>query len=396
MYSMQTACPIFPNAFPTPPKGLSGSAETPAPDLTTSKTKKSCEGGEESLFSSLIGIANNQISRGSAVSSPLPLGKAHTPNIEIHLKIPGNISEKILLLSPEDDQPSVQTFSSRLPIHVKASDGDMLLTSPFGETKPPPSSELSGVRVKGEIHGNELLGKLNPGFQDTEKDITNLLLRTSAKDSLSKTENTFNDFRDIVAKTMFVDKNTSRSEPLNIGSHEDENVRFHSNGQASERTTDVFAPTKETDTLEKPLQTKTLTQLVEKAVLELKNGKPEIKIDLKPEFLGHLRMQISTENHQVMLKILTETPIVKEILENNINHLKIALHNHGLEIDEFDVFLSQDSSHYGCGFQDTEFQKAESEPHDRRELTVLSADEYEETIQLEQVAKALTLVDLFI
>jgi hypothetical protein len=392
---MQTACLIFTNAFPTSPKGLSGSAETPAPGSATSKTKKSREGGEESLFSSLIGIANNQISSGSAVSSPLPLGKAQTPNIETHLKIPGNISEKIPLLSPEDGRPSVQTFSSRLPTHVKASDGDMLLTSPFGETKPPPSSELSAVQVKGGIHGNELPGKLNPGLQDTEKDI-NLLLRTSAEDSRAKTENTFNHFRDIVTKTMFVDKDASRSELLDIGSHEDENLRFHSNGQASGRTTDVFALTKETDTLEKPFETKTLTQLIEKAVLELKNGKPEIKIDLKPEFLGHLRLQISTENHQVMLKILTEAPIVKETLENNINHLKIALHNHGLEIDEFDVFLSQDSNRYGYGSRDTEFQKTESEPHDKRKLTALSADEYEETIQHEEVGKALTLVNLFI
>lgn len=393
---MQTACLIFPNAFLTPPKGLSGSAETPAPGLTTSKNQKSCEVREESPFSSLIGIANNQIFCGSGVSSPLPLGEAQTPNIEVLLKIPENISEKILLLTSEEGQPSVQTFSSRLPIHVKTSDGGALLTSPCFETTSLPSSEVSGVPVKGEIHENDLLGKLNPGRQDTKEDITNLLLRISAKDSLSKTENTFNNLTDTVTKTMFVDKDASRSELLNIGSHEDENVRFYFNGQASGRTTDVFALTKETDILEKPFETKTLTQLVEKAALELKNGKPEIRIDLKPEFLGHLRLQISTENHQVMLKILTEAPIVKETLENNINHLKIALHNHGLEIDEFDVFLSQDSSHYGYGFRNTEFQKAQSEPHDRRDLTVLSADEYEDTIQLEQVTKALTIVDLFI
>jgi flagellar hook-length control protein FliK len=89
---------------------------------------------------------------------------------------------------------------------------------------------------------------------------------------------------------------------------------------------------------------------VEKAVLNLKNGQNSIKIKLRPEFLGPLRMHILTENHQVMVRILTDVPWVKETIEQNIDQLKAALQNHGLQIDKFDVSVASDThSHTSHG-----------------------------------------------
>ena len=53
-------------------------------------------------------------------------------------------------------------------------------------------------------------------------------------------------------------------------------------------------------------QADTLKQIVKKSALHLENGRSEFKIDLKPETLGHLKMQILTENHHVTIRILTE------------------------------------------------------------------------------------------
>ena len=86
-----------------------------------------------------------------------------------------------------------------------------------------------------------------------------------------------------------------------------------------------------------------MSQLVEKASLNLKNGLTSIRIKLKPEALGHLRMHITTENNQVMIKILTEIPLVKEIIETNVNQLRAELQNQGLEIDKFDVSVNHGS-----------------------------------------------------
>jgi flagellar hook-length control protein FliK len=63
--------------------------------------------------------------------------------------------------------------------------------------------------------------------------------------------------------------------------------------------------------------------------------------------LGHVKVQVSTENHQVTIKILTELPVAKEMIENNLHQLKAELQGQGLEIDKFEVSLSQGSDKNG-------------------------------------------------
>lgn len=79
----------------------------------------------------------------------------------------------------------------------------------------------------------------------------------------------------------------------------------------------------------------------------MKNGRQEFRVELKPELLGHVRVQVSTENHQVTIKILTELPIAKEMIENNLHQLKAELQSQGLDIENFEVSLSQDSEKSG-------------------------------------------------
>jgi flagellar hook-length control protein FliK len=75
----------------------------------------------------------------------------------------------------------------------------------------------------------------------------------------------------------------------------------------------------------------------------MRNGQHEAKIDLKPEFLGHIRMQVTTENHQVTIKILTEFGFVKDMVENNIQQLKTDLQQQGLNVDKLEVAVSDDT-----------------------------------------------------
>jgi hypothetical protein len=91
------------------------------------------------------------------------------------------------------------------------------------------------------------------------------------------------------------------------------------------------------------LLSQTLNQIVHKAVLSIKDKLNEVKIDLKPEFLGHIRMQIITENQQVAVKIAAELPFVRSMLESNLSQLKADLQAQGLEIDELEVSVANDS-----------------------------------------------------
>lgn len=83
-------------------------------------------------------------------------------------------------------------------------------------------------------------------------------------------------------------------------------------------------------------------QIVDSAKLRFQNGKGEMRIQLKPESLGHVRLNISTDHHQVMVKVVAELPMVKEILESNLPQLRAELQGQGLEIDKFDVSVGGD------------------------------------------------------
>ncbi|UCF92350.1 MAG: flagellar hook-length control protein FliK [Desulfobacterales bacterium] len=89
-------------------------------------------------------------------------------------------------------------------------------------------------------------------------------------------------------------------------------------------------------------------QIVQRAFLNLSNGQNEVKIELKPGFLGHIRMQIITENHQVAVRILTDLPQVKELIENNIQQLKTDLQHLGLKMDELQVSVGGGNDRQGA------------------------------------------------
>jgi flagellar hook-length control protein FliK len=85
-----------------------------------------------------------------------------------------------------------------------------------------------------------------------------------------------------------------------------------------------------------------LEQIVQKAAIHLKNGLNEVRIELKPEFLGHVRMQISAEHHQLTVRIVTELPAVKEMIEGNLQQLRAVLQQQGLKVDELEVLVADD------------------------------------------------------
>jgi len=97
------------------------------------------------------------------------------------------------------------------------------------------------------------------------------------------------------------------------------------------------------ETAQRGLMSQTLNQIVQKAVLSFNNGQHEVQIDLKPDYLGHIRMQIVSEGPQVAVRIVAELPFVKDMLENNLHQLKAELQAQGLKVDELEVSVAGDS-----------------------------------------------------
>jgi flagellar hook-length control protein FliK len=94
---------------------------------------------------------------------------------------------------------------------------------------------------------------------------------------------------------------------------------------------------------QRSLMSQTFNQIVQKAVLSLHNGQHEVQLHLKPDFLGHIQMQIVSEGQQVTIKMVAEFPFVKDMLENNLHQLKADLQAQGLDIDELEVSVAHDS-----------------------------------------------------
>ena len=249
------------------------------------------------------------------------------------------------------------------------------------------TSELKAESSKFDAQGSRLRAQsLNSNFQEAGEVAKNLTKNPASHEAASKIESHFQDIKTINKNMENFDKNLSHKET--------DNVLLFPESRSSDRVSDTGLHSKDTQQFQKPLQTEILTQIVKKAAFNLKNGKTEVKIDLKPELLGHIQLKISTENHQVMVRMLTEIPLVKDIIENNINHLKAELQNHGLEIDKFDVFVARDSDQYENGHENAEFLKNNGKTSEGEADDIL-AKEMEENAQFAEERRGANLIGVF-
>jgi flagellar hook-length control protein FliK len=85
--------------------------------------------------------------------------------------------------------------------------------------------------------------------------------------------------------------------------------------------------------------------------LALKNGAHEVRLQLKPETLGEIKMQIRIEGDVVAARINVESQQVRQIVESNMQSLKDALAEHNLQAGAFDVNVGKgfgDNGHSGA------------------------------------------------
>ncbi|MBN1277435.1 MAG: flagellar hook-length control protein FliK [Deltaproteobacteria bacterium] len=155
--------------------------------------------------------------------------------------------------------------------------------------------------------------------------------------------------------------------PLNVETDVRGTQELSSTGNSMETNQNQISQAKDAGQIPRPLQVDLLNQVIEKAVMNMRSGQTSINIDLKPEYLGRLRMHISTENNQVVVRILAEVPLVKEIMEANLSQLRTELQNHGLEIQRFDVFLNDGSHKDNGGYENFLFGRKGEEQGEMRE-----------------------------
>ncbi|MDD2421125.1 MAG: flagellar hook-length control protein FliK [Heliobacteriaceae bacterium] len=90
-----------------------------------------------------------------------------------------------------------------------------------------------------------------------------------------------------------------------------------------------------------------IRQIVAKVAVFKGPGMNGLTLQLKPEFLGQLHLQVITEDGLVSARFLAENPQVKQLLEGNLTQLKQSLEEQGLRFDRLEVGVGG----HGAGFQ---------------------------------------------
>lgn len=84
-----------------------------------------------------------------------------------------------------------------------------------------------------------------------------------------------------------------------------------------------------------------IQQMVDRARVQLHRNESRIELQLKPEFLGKVRIEIESKQGQLSVSIHTENHAVKHILENNLAALKQNFAELGLRLDSLQVSVDQ-------------------------------------------------------
>lgn len=89
-----------------------------------------------------------------------------------------------------------------------------------------------------------------------------------------------------------------------------------------------------------------LDPIVERIAVSVRGNQSEARIALKPDHLGSIRLQIATDNGIVNIKIMTEFPMARDLLESHLPQLKTELQQQGLDLDEFTVTLDKEAQDF--------------------------------------------------
>lgn len=84
-----------------------------------------------------------------------------------------------------------------------------------------------------------------------------------------------------------------------------------------------------------------IAQVSGKIKADFKGEGGEVKMELHPESLGHLKIEIKVEGGVVRANILTENAMVRDTIDSNLPMLKSSLEGHGLRIDQLSVGVDQ-------------------------------------------------------
>ncbi|HBQ24755.1 MAG TPA: hypothetical protein DD791_00040 [Syntrophomonas sp.] len=124
----------------------------------------------------------------------------------------------------------------------------------------------------------------------------------------------------------------------------------------SRSDTDLFKTTTNTnvtDSRSLPSTREIMAQVIQKAELLFTNKLSELRIDLKPEFLGRLIIKVVAEEGMITARFIAESQQVKHMLESNLHTLRQNLESQGLRVDRTEVSVQLNNGGLFDGSEDS-------------------------------------------
>ncbi len=195
-------------------------------------------------------------------------------------------------------------------------------------------SSISSNLNKNVTDGKE--STLNVNSSDGQKDLseTQQVVRNSDSSALNE---------DSLGQSAFQQSTAGNMEYSNESQID---MRTDINISSMENVTKAFANVmSKTESLRNVNTADVINQIVEKLKAGvIKEDVSEIKITLKPEYLGDVSLKILSENGIISAQFTAENQRIKEIIESNFNQLRDMLNDQGLQISQLSVSVGNKDS----------------------------------------------------
>lgn len=131
--------------------------------------------------------------------------------------------------------------------------------------------------------------------------------------------------------------------------------------------------------------TQTVKTMLEDISYQVNQSKRQMTIQLKPESLGEMTIDLRMDKGSIVAKIMVENDRAKEMIEQNLFQLKETLKTSKVEIKTVEVFVGQDND-----FRNHQGQMQERQPQHSFVKNLKPNQGYEEIVEEELVANTIS------
>lgn len=126
-----------------------------------------------------------------------------------------------------------------------------------------------------------------------------------------------------------------------------------------------------------------IRQLVEKINVTVKEDLSKMEVQLYPEHLGKVSLEVISKNEAITAQIRAQSEAVKEALESNIPALKENLESQGLKVESVEVSVAEQE--YGQNFNDGKGQENDSQGKKQKFISIEELDARSDMSSIEEL-----------